>query len=299
MNSKLKVHLVLAFVSLLFGANYTIAKIVMPEHLSALGMIAFRVPVATLLFWTFHFFMGTSKTPASKDLLRFFACAVFGVAINQMSFFTGISLTSPMLGSVIMTSTPIVVLIISYFLIKERITWVKFIGIITGGMGAVLLITSQGTDFSDSTFKGNLFILANAISYSIYLVIVKPLMAKYDALTVIKWVFLMGSFMVIPFGFNELITTNWLSFDYTIWLSILYIIIGSTFLAYLLNLWSLKTVSPSLVGYYIYLQPLFATIIAIMFRGDELTLSHILFSVLIFSGVFMVSYTKKSSGPNF
>jgi len=295
MNSKLKVHLVLALVSLLFAANYTIAKVIMPAYISAFGMIAFRVPVATLLFWIFHRFLGKSQMPASKDLVRFFASAIFGVAINQLFFFKGISLTSPIMGSVIMTLTPISVLIISYFLIKEKITWVKSIGIITGAIGAVLLITSEGTDISNSTFQGNIFILINAISYSIYLVIVKPLMLKYDALTVIKWVFLFGSFMVVPFGFNDLILADWLNFNYTIWLSVAYIIMGSTFLAYLLNLWTLKKVSPTLVGYYIYLQPLFTTIIAMLFRGDELTVNHIVFSIMIFTGVFMVSYSKTSS----
>lgn len=295
MNSKIKVHIVLAFVSLLFGVNYTVAKIVMPEHISALGMIAFRVPMATLLFWGFHQFKGTHKTPAASDLSRFFFAALFGVAINQIFFFKGISLTSPMLGSVIMTSTPIFVLIVSFFLLKEKITWMKFIGIGLGAAGAVLLITSHGTDFTDSTFTGNLFILINAISYSIYLVIVKPLMQKYNALTVIKWVFLFGSFMVIPFGYSGLMAADWANFGLGIWISITYIIIGSTFLAYLLNLWSLKTVSPALVGYYIYLQPLFATLIAVIFRGDELTLASILYSTMIFGGVFLVGYTKSKA----
>ncbi len=294
MNSKVKVHLVLAFVSLLFGANYTVAKIVMPEHISALGMIAFRVPMATLLFWGFHYFTGTHKTPATNDLSRFFFAALFGVAINQIFFFKGISLTSPMLGSVIMTSTPIFVLVVSYFLLKEKITWIKFLGIGLGATGAILLITSHGTNFTDSTFTGNLFIIVNAISYSIYLVIVKPLMLKYNALTVIKWVFLFGSFMVIPFGYNGLIAADWANFNWEIWLSIGYIIIGSTFLAYLLNLWSLKTVSPALVGYYIYLQPLFATLIAIIFRGDKVSPASILFAIMIFGGVFLVSYTRKA-----
>jgi drug/metabolite transporter (DMT)-like permease len=295
MNSSIKVHLVLAFVSLLFGANYTIAKMVMPEHISAIGMIAFRVPVTTALFWGFQRFLGKTQALHPKDLVRFFFCALFGVAINQLFFFKGISLTSPILGSVIMTSTPIVVLIISYFIIKEKITWLKFGGIIMGGTGAIFLITAQGIDLSNSTFQGNIFILINAISYSVYLVIVKPLMIKYDALTVIKWVFLFGSFMVIPIGYQDLTLANWANFDYAIWLSIIYIIVGSTFLAYLLNLWSLKTVSPSLVGYYIYLQPLFASVIAVIFRGDEITISNILFSIMIFSGVFMVSYSSSKA----
>ena len=294
MNSKVKVHLVLAFVSLLFGANYTVAKIIMPVHISALGLIAFRVPMATLLFWVFHRFTGASKLPASNDLARFFFSALFGVAINQIFFFKGISLTSPMSGSVIMTSTPIFVLIVSYFLLKEKITWIKFAGIGLGASGAILLITSHGTGFSNSTFTGNLFILVNAISYSIYLVIVKPLMQKYNALTVIKWIFLFGSFMVIPFGWSGLVSADWMNFDADFWISIAYIIVGTTFLAYLLNLWSLKTVSPALVGYYIYLQPLFATLIAVLFRGDEITLASIFYSIMIFGGVFLVSYSKST-----
>lgn len=292
MHSRIKVHLALAFVSLLFGANYTVAKIVMPEHISALGMIAFRVPIATVLFWIFHSLTDDAKIPASRDLLRFFFSALFGVAINQIFFFKGISLTSPMLGSVIMTSTPIFVLVVSYFVLKEKITWLKFIGIALGAAGAIFLITADGTDFTDSTFKGNLFILINATSYSIYLVIVKPLMQKYNALTVIKWIFLFGSFMVLPFGYSGLIEANWANFNIEIWLSISYIIVGSTFLAYLLNLWSLKKVSPSLVGYYIYLQPLFATLIATIYRDDKLTLASILYSMMIFGGVFLVSYKK-------
>ena len=295
MKSTFKVHMVLAFVNLLYGASYVVAKIIMPENLGALGMVALRVPAATLLFWLFHFFASNSPTPASGDLLRFFASALFGVVLNQLFFFKGISLTSPILASVIMTSTPIAVLIISYFLIKEKITWLKFGGIITGAFGAILLITSKGTDFSNSTFQGNVFVLINAISYSIYLVIVKPLMAKYDSLTVIKWIFLFGSIMVFPFGVGDLLIAEWTNFDYSVWLSIAYIILGTTFLAYLLNLWALKLVSPSIVGYYIYLQPIFATIMAVLFRGDELTLQHIVFSILIFGGVFMVSYKKTSS----
>jgi len=298
MRSNLKVHIALAFVSLLYGANYTVAKIVIPEYISALGMIAFRVPVATLLFWGFHYFTGNHKTPDTTDLSRFFFAALFGVAINQIFFFKGISLTSPMLGSVIMTSTPIFVLIVSYFLLKEKITWVKFVGIGLGASGAILLITSHGTDFSNSSFTGNLFILVNAISYSIYLVIVKPLMLKYNAITVIKWVFLFGSFLVISFGYSGLTAANWTNFDLGIWMSIAFIIIGSTFLAYLLNLWSLKSVSPALVGYYIYLQPLFATLIAVIFRGDEITLAGVLYSVMIFGGVFLVSYRKPAHKTN-
>ena len=295
MQPRFKVHAALAFVSLLFGANYSIAKVVMPEFIGPHGLIALRVPVVTLLFWLFHWLVGKPVVPATRDLGRFFVSAVFGVAINQIFFFKGISLTSPIMGSVIMTSTPIIVLIISFFLLGERITWLKSAGIILGASGAVLLIVSKGVDFSNNTFQGNLFVLINALSYSIYLVIVKPLMVKYDAVTVIKWVFLFGCLMVVPFGINEIKAVNWQQFDSNVWLSITYIVVGSTFLAYLLNMWSLKYVNPSLVGYYIYLQPLFATIIAVLFRGDILTLKHIVFAVMIFFCFFMVSYSKKKS----
>ena len=297
MPSKFKIHSALLFVGLIYGANYSIAKVLMPLYIGPFGIIFIRVIMGTALYWGIDFLTGPEKIKYKRDYLHFIVLAVFGVAINQMMFFKGLSLTTPISASVIMTSSPISVLIVSYFLLKERITMNKLVGIALGTTGAVLLIGIDGFELANDTFIGNLLILVNAVSFSIYLVLVKPMMFRYKAITVIKWVFFFGMFMVIPFGYGEFMMVDWQLLPKDAWFSLSYIIIGTTFLAYLLNTWALQFVSPAVVGYYIYLQPVFSTLIAISFRGDKLTLTETMYSLLIFIGVYLVS-VRKSKGLN-
>jgi drug/metabolite transporter (DMT)-like permease len=294
MPSKFKIHSVLLFVGLIYGANYSIAKVVMPYYIGPFGIILLRVVIGTALYWFLDFLQGPEKIKYKRDYLKLAILSIFGVAINQLMFFKGLSMTTPISASVIMTSSPITVLIVSYFILKERITINKIIGIALGATGAVLLIGIDGFRLSNETFLGNLFILINAVSFSIYLVLVKPMMLRYKAITIIKWVFFFGMFTVIPFGFNEFTQVEWSLLPNEAWLSIAYIIMGTTFLAYLLNTWALQFVSPSIVGYYIYVQPVFSTLIAITLRGDKLTLREIFFAVLIFTGVYLVSIRKSN-----
>jgi len=289
MPSKFKIHSALLIVGLIYGANYSIAKVVMPYHIGPFGIIFIRVIIGTALYWAIDFINGPEKIKYKRDYIKLALLAVFGVAINQLMFFKGLSMTTPISASVIMTSSPITVLIVSYFLLKERITVNKLIGITLGATGAVLLIGIDGFQLNNDTFLGNLFILVNAVSFSIYLVLAKPMMYRYKAMTVIKWVFFFGMFMVIPFGFEEFVQIEWSDLPTEAWLSLSYIVIGTTFIAYLLNTWALKFVNPSLVGYYIYLQPVFSTIVALSFRGDKLTITEAAYSSLIFIGVYLVS----------
>jgi drug/metabolite transporter (DMT)-like permease len=292
MPSKFKIHSALLIVGLIYGANYSIAKVVMPLYIGPFGIIFIRVIIGTILYWGIDWLAGPEKIKYRRDYLQFAVLAIFGVAINQLMFFKGLSMTTPISASVIMTSSPITVLIVSYFLLKEKITVNKLIGIALGAAGAVLLIGIDGFKLDNDTFVGNLFILINAVSFSIYLVMVKPMMYRYKAITVIKWVFLFGMFMVIPFGLEEFLLVDWSSLPNEAWLSLGYIIIGTTFIAYLLNTWALRFVNPSLVGYYIYLQPVFSTLVAVSFRGDKLTVTEAIYSLLIFIGVYLVSVKK-------
>jgi drug/metabolite transporter (DMT)-like permease len=289
MPSKFKIHSALLIVGLIYGANYSVAKVVMPLYIGPFGIIFIRVIIGTALYWLIDFISGTERIKYKRDYVQFAILAIFGVAINQLMFFKGLSMTTPISASVIMTSSPITVLIVSYFLLKEKITVNKLLGIALGATGAVLLIGIDGFQISNDTFLGNLFILVNAVSFSVYLVLVKPMMYRYKAMTVIKWVFFFGMFMVIPFGFEEFVQIEWSDLPTEAWLSLSYIVIGTTFIAYLLNTWALKFVNPSLVGYYIYLQPVFSTIVALSFRGDKLTIMEVAYSSLIFIGVYLVS----------
>ncbi|MGB1217287.1 MAG: DMT family transporter, partial [Saprospiraceae bacterium] len=188
---------------------------------------------------------------------------------------------------------PIMVLLATTFILKERLTKVKMLGILLGFIGAVMLVTGGGFSFSGDTFVGDIFILINALAYGVYLVIAKPMLNKYKPLTVVKWIFTFGCLFVIPMGYPELREVEWSALPNYAYVALVYIIIFTTCLAYLLNAFALKKASPNIVGYYIYLQPIIATTIAVLFRGDSLTLPTILFSCLIFIGVYLVSIKRK------
>jgi len=289
MSKKARAHTALLAANLIYGANYTIAKEAMPEFILPLGFILLRVTGALLLFWLFQSMM-ISERVAKKDMIRLAICGLFGVAINQMLFFKGLSMTTPINAAIIMTINPVLVLAFSAIFINEVITIKRSFGMILGLLGAALLIGyNRELGFSSDTLTGDVLVLINATSYAAYLVLVKPLMSKYQPLTIIKWVFLFGFIYVLPFGFNELAAVEWDTIPTMIWAAILYVVICTTFIAYLLNVNALTQLSPTVVSYYIYLQPLLATIVALLFAKDVLTPVKIISTLLIFAGVFLVS----------
>lgn len=283
-------NLALFTVNAIYGLNFVIAKDVMPAYIQPSGFILLRVIGATALFWLLHSFYPAEKIER-KDFLRLVAGGMFGVAANQLMFFMGLNLSTPINASIIMTVTPITVLIMGFFLLGERITPLKAAGVVLGAAGAIALIVYSrgGGDFSGRTALGNLFVMLNAFSYAVYLVISKPLMTKYKPLTVIKWVFLFGLFFVMPFGAQELYAVQWSSFPPDIIWKTVYIIVGVTFITYLFNMYALRFVNSSVVSIYIYVQPVIASLHAIALGRDQLTGVMVVCSLAIFSGVMMVS----------
>jgi len=225
-----------------------------------------------------------------RDFLLLAACGLFGVVINQEMFFLGLSITTPINAALIMIMTPILVFIISFFLAHEKATWQKITGILLGAAGAFVIISGKGFNFSGKTVLGDFFILINACSYAVYLVIVRPLMKKYHPLTVVKWVFFFGLWPVIIFGANQFSHIQWHTFTSAAWFALGFIIMGTTFFAYLLNMLALREVHSSVVGAYIYMQPIIATIISVALGKDKVTPEKLLSAALIFAGVYMVSF---------
>ncbi len=265
-------------------------------YIQPLGFILMRVSSGVLLFYLFHQLFIKEKI-VRKDLFRLMLCGLFGVAINQMFFFSGLYYTKPINASLIMTSTPILVLVISSLLLGERITLIKVIGIIIGGIGAAVLIAfGESIHFSVQSLKGDLMILVNACSYGLYLVLVKDLMKRYHPLTVVKWAFTFGLCFVLPFGLSDIPAIQWASFTGPIWLAFVYVLLCTTFLAYLLNAYALHILNATTVSMYIYLQPLLASLIALLFAKDELTVVKLLAGSLIFAGVYLVSFSSNLKG---
>ena len=295
MGENLKAHLALLTVAIVYGANFTIAKEVLSNnYIEPLGFIVLRVFSGILFFWTFHHFFVKEKIDR-KDIKRFFLCSIFGVAINQIFFFSGLQRTSPINASLLMMTAPILVLLILAIAKEEIITPKKVLGVVIGCTGAFILIAyGSSFEFQRSGFIGDVMIMINALSYGIYLVLVKKLMQRYHPVTVVKWIFFFGFFLVLPFGFKDLQIIEWQSFPSYIWWAIAYVLVFATWLTYLFNAFALSKVNTSVVSTYIYLQPLIATIIALGFGKDEMNFVKFLAAMAIFLGVFLVSFQEKS-----
>ena len=263
------VHLALFVVATLYGANYPIAKFALPEFIKPFAFIAIRLICATILFWAIDSVRQSDKID-KKDHWVLIKCGFFGAGLNMLLFFQGLSLTTPIHGSIIMIMSPIAVLMVAAFMGREKLTLLKAIGIAVGFAGAFLLLTRHGFSLAEGTFAGDLMILGNSITYAVYLVIVKPLMKKYRPFTVLKWVFLYGTILCLPFGLIELGEVQWHTFTPEAWFSVFYVVFGSTFAVYLLNAWALSHVQSSTVGAYIYLQPVIASIVALSLGKDHL-----------------------------
>lgn len=289
MNKTLKGHFALLFANLLYAASFPIAKIVM-ENVPDSALVLLRVVGAVLLFWLTSIMFVNEKVE-KKDFLRLFTLAIFGVAINQSLFLKGLHLTSPIDAAIMMITSPILVLIIASLIIKEKITLLKFSGIIIGFSGAAFLAYQNLNGAQkESSFLGDVFVFINAISWGMYLVLVKPLMKKYHTVTILKWVFLFGLPLVFPFGISQAVSVDWSALSMKLILFTVFIIVFITFVAYLLNTYALKELSPSTVSAYIYLQPLLTALIAIfIFRNDTLTREKVIAAFLIFSGVYLTS----------
>lgn len=279
-------------VSIIYGVTFTIAKDVMPLYIDAYGFILLRAGGSVLLFWLVWLFMPKEKI-ALLDFPRIIAAAFFGVAFNMLTFFKGLSLTSPISAAVIMVSTPMIVLALSAIIMKERMKSRMVFGIILGLIGtAFLILYGKSIGSATNAGLGNFLVLVNAISYGFYLIIVKKLMDKYNAFSFVKWIYLFGFIMVLPFGWSQFDAVNWSAIPVTISWKIVFVVVISTFLTYLLNLLSMKELKPTTVAVFIYLQPLFATIFAIGLGKDELSVVKIISALLIFIGVYLVTQKK-------
>ncbi len=295
MNEKRQAHLALLGANLFYGAGFSVAKTVMPSLIAPSAFILIRVSCATILFWL-SWLLGRSfrASISAEHRMRLIACAFFGVAANQLLFFKGLSLTSPIHASLMMLLTPILVSVLAVWMAKERLSAFNISGLLLGVCGASLLILQSGKSaIASDPFWGDFFILLNAASYAIYLVIVKPLMQVYRPVIVIRWIFLIGTAMVLPFGLSDFRAIPWTMFGMAHYAAVIFIVVGVTFFTYLWNIYALRILSSSIAGAYIYLQPLFAAIIAILFLGEEATWYKLLSGILIFVGVYSASHRKQ------
>ncbi|WP_281615545.1 DMT family transporter [Flammeovirga sp. SubArs3] len=287
--TKLQAHFFLIGAALAYGANYNIAKIVMPDYVQPKGFILMRVIFAAILFTIIQGVFVKEKIESKKDYRKLIFAAFFGTCLNMLTFFEGLSLTSPINASVIMVSSPILVLIMSAFILKEKVTSKKVVGIILGLIGALILVGMNGFDFSSGTAKGDILVIINACSYGYYLILIKPLATKYHPFTILKWVFIFGVPMVLPFGIMDLVEAQWLTFTPKVIGAIAFVLVGATCITYLFNAISLQVLNASTTSFYIYFQPLIAGAIAIFLFDEQPRWEQLYAAILIFIGVALIS----------
>ena len=299
MSKNFQAHLALITVSIVYAATFSVIKEVIPIHLTSEAFVILRIACSLILFGLISAFIIREKIER-VDIPRLMLLGLTGVAINQSFFLKGLSITTPINAAIIMVSNPVFVLIFSVLMKNEKMSIYKIAGLSLGVSGALLLLMfNKHFEFGSETIAGDLLILVNSFSWAIYVVLVKPLMLKYNAFTIVKWTFLFGLIYVLPFGYNEFIQTNWSAITPHVWVNISFVVFGSTFLAYVLNTYALRALSPSAMSVYVYFQPFLTTLVAIIFyRNDALDTRKIISGALIITGVYLVSRPVKNNTGN-
>ncbi len=290
MNQRTFALIAVSIATLIYGVTYTIAKDVMPNYIKPYGFILLRVSSATLIFWTVGLFTKQQKVEKS-DYKKILIASFFGITLNMLAFFKGLSLTSPISASVMMVTSPIMVLIFSSILIRKPIGKQRVLGVFIGLVGAIFLITlgNSSTENSTNSAFGNFLVFLNAASYGLYLVLAKDLVKKYNPIVFIKWLYLFGLIFVIPFGYSELTAVIWEEIPTNIYWNISFVLLFTTCITYLFNLYGLSKLKPTTVSVFIYLQPVIATIYALIVGSDSLNFVKLCATLLIFLGVYLVT----------
>jgi len=294
--NKRTLALLAAFVaSAIYGINHTIAKGVMPTYIKPYGFILLRVTGAAILFWLISFWAPKERLE-KKDWFRLLACAIFGMVINMLMFFKGLSLSTPINSAVLITISPIIIFTLSVLILKEKITFLKIFGISLGFAGAISLIlfTEETAHNAENIPLGNMLFLINATSYAIYLILIKPLTVKYHVITLMKWLFLIAVFINLPITISEFNEVDWVNLPMDAILKMTFVVVGTTFMTYLLNIFALKYLNASTIGVFMYLQPLLGILFAILAGSDSLNLLKIFAASLVFLGVYLVTNRKAS-----
>ena len=295
MQKKILPLLAATIATTIYGINHTVAKMVMPIYIGSLGLVFLRVLGATIIFWTISLFFKT-KPIEKKDRLTILKCGLFGMSINIAAFIAGLDYSTPVNSSILIIISPIFVVILSFFIFKNKINFIKILGIILGFIGAMILILTADSNSSigRNIPLGNFLFIINSISYAYYLIIVKPMAEKYDLITLFKWLFLIGLIFNFPLGINQFLDVDWASLP--LWEAVLpmvFVVVGTTCMTYFLNGYALSKITSTEVAVFMYLQPIIGILFAIFTKSDTITLIMFVASVLIFTGVYLTSVLKQ------
>lgn len=295
MTKNTKAHVAVLGANFIFGSNYAVVKYITPSVIHPFALNVVRILVSLFLFWGLFLFKPGKINIQRRHIPRFLLCGLTGVVINQILYIKGVSLTTPIHSALLSLATPIFITLIAAWLLREGFTLLKFAGLVLGIGGAAMLILLKDSSHSGSDILlGDILVLINAVSYAFYLVLVRPLMAVYSGIQVLRWIFTFGALVILPFGMQQFVATDWAVFTASHWVGLAFVAVGATFLAYLLNVYGISVIGPASTGAYIYTQPVFAALIAILFAGEHFSMIKLTAAILIFTGVYLANMKKPS-----
>ena len=285
--------------TLIYALNHTIAKDVMPTYVQGFGFIGIRLIGATIVFWLLGLLV--PKQPIDKaDRWAFLRAAFFGMAINMLAFFKGLEYSTPINSTVIITTTPIMVFLFSVILLKENIRPKRAIGVLIGFLGALslLLFSQQAPVNAPNISLGNFLFIVNASAYGLYMIYVKPLSEKYNTIHLLKWLFLIGLVITTPFTLPELLAVDFQQMPLSIWWRLGFVVLGTTFMTYLLMVYAIRHLRATSLSVFTYLQPIIGIVYAVLVGADFMTPIKWITMSLVLVGVYLVTKQEQPKDVN-
>ncbi|WP_295940788.1 DMT family transporter [uncultured Alistipes sp.] len=294
---KLKGHAALWVANIIWGLNAPIGKSVLwseanPEGVSPFALSVYRMVGACLLFWAVALFLPREKV-ARRDMVLLFFASVFGIQLNQMLFLWGLSLTSPIDTSIIATIVPVLTMVLSMLFLREPITWLKAGGVFLGCAGALILIlVSQHGVNHTSSIKGDILCIISAVCYATYLTAFRNVIVKYSPVTTMKWMFFFAAISALAIYYRPLMAVDYASLAPRTWAGIGYVVIGATFLSYMMVPVAQRYLRPTIVSMYNYVQPVVAVLFTVAIGLDTFGFTKAAAALCVFIGVWLVTKSK-------
>lgn len=272
-----------------WGLMAPVGKDAMLHGIDGIDMVTFRVVGGALLFWITSFFVKPEHVPL-RDKLLFCGAGILGLVCNQCCYTIGLSLTSPANASIVTTSMPIFAMILSFLILKEPLTMKKVGGVLIGFAGAVILIltSASATNAKEGTLEGDLLCLTAQFSFALYLSLFNPLIRRYSVFTVNKWMFLWASVIILPATFGHVSRIPWAQVPVLTWAEAGYVVLFGTYIGYILTMIGQRTLRPTVVSVYNYVQPIVSVSVSLIAGLAILRGSHFIAIILIFTGVALV-----------
>lgn len=276
-----------------WGLMAPIGKDAMLNGIDGIDLVSFRVLGGALLFWLTSLFTKKEHVPV-KDILLLGCAGLFALVFNQCSYTIGLNLTSPSNSSIMTTSMPIFAMVLSFFILKEPITWQKAGGVLLGCAGAVIIITTSATagNAKVGNIWGDLLCMSAQLSFALYLSLFKPLVQKYSLFTVNKWMFTWATLLIWPFTFGHVSSIDFASVPMSTWWETGFVVFFGTYISYICMMVGQQTLRPTVVSVYNYMQPLVSVSVSVAAGLAVFKTSQALAAILVFSGVWFVVKSK-------